>query len=459
MGQSQGTHLFSTLPVVAEREAGLQMLREFVPFALGYAESRNFDRPGNPGTSGLSPFIRTRLVREREAVEAVLRRYPYLDVSRFIEEICWRTYWKGFLEMRPSIWDHYLEESVRLPGCLVPPQDSTWERARDGQTGIGCFDAWAAQLRSTGWLHNHARMSFASIWIFTLRLPWQLGAAFFLEHLLDGDPASNTLSWRWVAGLHTPGKHYLARAENIRRFTEGRFFPDGQLNENAEPLPPDNLPDPSPLPQVPTPEKTAFPSLSKSPAGLLVTPEDLSPEIGELAETPFSTFAVFNAIDRMEETGASPMVREFLDGAVADTARRISGNWSARSLSCRGSVERVRCSARPENVGCHEMPRVYWGCLDHWIDGVVTWADNENLKSVWMFQPPVGAWRSATQSLRCALRARNIELLEFRRKWDALHWPHAHGGYFSFRKGLWDRLKALSPGIAVREPADTGSYR
>jgi deoxyribodipyrimidine photo-lyase len=64
------------------------------------------------------------------------------------------------------------------------------------------------ELVETGYLHNHARMWFASIWIFTLRLPWELGADFFLRHLLDGDAASNTLSWRWVAGLHTKGKHY-----------------------------------------------------------------------------------------------------------------------------------------------------------------------------------------------------------------------------------------------------------
>ena len=71
-------------------------------------------------------------------------------------------------------------------------------------------------------MHNHARLWFASIWIFTLKLPWELGAAFFLEHLHDGDPASNTLSWRWVAGLHTKGKNYVASADNIEKFTDGK---------------------------------------------------------------------------------------------------------------------------------------------------------------------------------------------------------------------------------------------
>jgi deoxyribodipyrimidine photo-lyase len=66
-------------------------------------------------------------------------------------------------------------------------------------------------------------MWFASIWIFTLGLPWRIGADFFYRHLLDGDAASNTLSWRWVAGLHTRGKAYAAESWNIEKFTGGRF--------------------------------------------------------------------------------------------------------------------------------------------------------------------------------------------------------------------------------------------
>jgi hypothetical protein len=78
-------------------------------------------------------------------------------------------------------------------------------------------------------------MWFASIWIFTLKLPWQIGAKFFLEQLLDGDAASNTLSWRWVAGLQTKGKHYLARASNIYKFSNARY-PNTQVNESASPI-------------------------------------------------------------------------------------------------------------------------------------------------------------------------------------------------------------------------------
>ena len=78
-------------------------------------------------------------------------------------------------------------------------------------------------------------MLFASIWIFTLKLPWQKGAEFFMRHLYDGDAASNTLSWRWVAGIQTKGKNYLAKSWNISKFTNGKYQ-NVRLDENALPL-------------------------------------------------------------------------------------------------------------------------------------------------------------------------------------------------------------------------------
>jgi len=77
-------------------------------------------------------------------------------------------------------------------------------------------------------------MWFASIWIFTLNLPWQLGAEFFMKHLFDGDAASNTLGWRWVAGIQTQGKNYLATEWNIKKFTNNRFQ-NVKINEGATP--------------------------------------------------------------------------------------------------------------------------------------------------------------------------------------------------------------------------------
>ena len=109
-----------------------------------------------------------------------------------------------------------------------------YKNAIAGRTNIECFNEWVNELKENNYLHNHARMWFASIWIFTLELPWQLGAEFFMEHLYDGDAASNTLGWRWVAGIQTPGKNYLASEWNIKKFTNNRFS-NVKLNENAPP--------------------------------------------------------------------------------------------------------------------------------------------------------------------------------------------------------------------------------
>lgn len=165
---------------------------------------------------------------EDEIIKIILAEQSFADVQKFIEEVCWRTYWRGWLRQHPTIWQGYKANLVELTDTYT---DDLWGRAISGQTNIGCFDHWVHELKSTGYLHNHARMWFASIWIHTLKLPWELGAHFFMEHLLDADAASNTLSWRWVAGLHTKGKQYLARTSNISKYTGGRFSPAGLATE------------------------------------------------------------------------------------------------------------------------------------------------------------------------------------------------------------------------------------
>jgi deoxyribodipyrimidine photolyase len=174
------------------------------------------------------------MLLESEVVASVRANWAFPAVEKFVQEVYWRTYWKGWLEQRPAAWTRWTEAVPRLREGLSGQQQSAWAAACAGQTGIAGFDDWARELVATGYLHNHARMWFASIWIFTLRLPWELGAAFFYEHLLDGDAASNTLSWRWVAGLQTAGKTYVARADNIAHYTEGRCTPaSGQLASAA----------------------------------------------------------------------------------------------------------------------------------------------------------------------------------------------------------------------------------
>ena len=186
---------------------------------VNYSSKRNYDL-GTPhnNVSKLSPFLKRRFISEEEVLRIVLKNNEMKNIQKFIDEVFWRTYWRGWLETHPWVYSDYKsnKEDVIIPH----------------KTGIECFDHWVEELIDTGYLHNHSRMWFASIWIFTLGFSWQSGAKFFEDNLLDFCPASNTLSWRWVAGIQTIGKPYIARAENVKEFTKSRFYPKNQLKEN-----------------------------------------------------------------------------------------------------------------------------------------------------------------------------------------------------------------------------------
>lgn len=429
-----------------KRDAGLRILEDFVPQASRYAGARNFDLPGHPGVSCLSPYLRHRLVTESEVIKAVLARHSFRASAKFIEEVCWRTYWKGWLEMRPALWSAYSSAVIRLKG--ESPRAANGRKLEEvcrGDSGIECFDHWVRELVDTGYLHNHSRMWFASIWIFTLRLPWELGADFFLRHLLDGDPASNTLSWRWVAGLHTRGKHYVARAANIEKFTEGRFAPHGELDESPEPLTEDVQWRICGLKESAAHREARFPTLSSSPAGLLILEDDLLPEASELGDCPFSSVASFFAQDVAEELQLSPSVRLFRAEAMIDAARRAGNHWSNDSTALRGVEELSIYSDEPaeKNVSRPTPLRIYSGSVDNWIRGVCLWAQREHLKAVRVLRPTVGPFRNRLCKLRTELARLGVSLQEHQRRWDTVHWPHAKSGYFSFRRGLEKRLAEL----------------
>jgi len=195
-----------------------------------YSSQRNYDFGPNSreNTSNLSKYISHRIINEYDLVREVLSQYNLQKVDKFIQEIFWRVYWKGWLEHRSEVWRDFVDSDPTY-------SEEEYKKAINGETGIECFDDWVKELKTENYLHNHTRMWFASIWIFTLNLPWELGARFFMKHLFDGDAASNTLSWRWVAGIQTQGKNYLARESNIRKFTNQRYT-NTSLNENALPL-------------------------------------------------------------------------------------------------------------------------------------------------------------------------------------------------------------------------------
>ena len=220
----------------ASRAKAVDKLNNFVENNLiDYSKLRNFDfGPSNRSNiSCLSPYITHGVINELEVIDKSLKKFSFSKNEKFIQEVLWRTYWKGWLELRPNVWSDYLIELDNVRNQFKNNQN--YLDAIEGKTDIDCFNQWVVELKENNYLHNHTRMWFASIWIFTLELPWQLGAEFFMQHLYDGDAASNTLGWRWVAGVQTQGKHYLASEWNINKFTNNRFK-NIKLNENATPI-------------------------------------------------------------------------------------------------------------------------------------------------------------------------------------------------------------------------------
>lgn len=407
------------------RAAGLRQLYRFMPNAGSlYAKARNFDfgpdRRGN--VSLLSPYIRHRLVLEREVLEATLKQHTLASASKFIEEVFWRAYFKGWLEHRPRVWEDYRNDLSRLIRVLDSDPDlfERYKRAVDGRTGIDCFDAWVEELVSTGYLHNHARMWFASIWVFTLDLPWQLGADFFYRHLLDGDPASNTLSWRWVCGLHTQGKTYLARASNIRNFTDNRFNPRDRLATKAPPLvePRDYSIEPLPAAQM-LPQGLRF--------GLLVTEEDGCPELILNGQEPVTILGVL-ATKMRSPLPVGSAAYEFSYGTVADAVQR-----STRSFAVNGELSDS----------------------DDWPNLLAEWATQHQLNAIVTAYAPVGPVAELLAQAGGKLDRFGIKLLQIRRQYDSMSWPYAQRGYFKLRQqipAILDRLAISGVSDNARQP-------
>jgi deoxyribodipyrimidine photo-lyase len=393
------------------REEGLSRLRSFLERAPDYARTRNYDRgpADRDNVSVLSPYLRHRLVTEEEVWEAVLGRHPFGRVEKFLQEVVWRTYWKGWLEQRPSVWDEWLSSleagRAERPAALAERVGA----ARAGETGIAPFDEWARELAATNYLHNHARMWFASIWIFTLRLPWEEGAAFFLEHLLDGDPASNTLGWRWVGGLQTRGKHYLARAANIREFTGGRLDPGDALREEAEPLPWEELP--APRPPDPPPSPGSDPP--REGDGLFLTTDDLAPE------TLFAGEA-FEAV-----AGGRPEESDPRNPAEASPVAAF------RREAVRSTLERQR--DRRGRRGTWLGPAAPESVLD--------WAREAGIRRLWIPHAPVGPTRRALEGIAAKAGEAGPCLRPFARDWDRRLHPHAKAGFFRFKKEVLPLLR------------------
>jgi deoxyribodipyrimidine photo-lyase len=388
----------------ATRNAALLRLTQFAPRAgHAYASGRNTDPgPEQAGAvSKLSPYLRYRMLTEQEVVGATLGHHSLQAAEKYVQEVLWRTYWKGWLEMRPSVWTQYLQERDRQRDSF--PNARAIHSAEAGETGIEGFDDWARELVQTGYLHNHARMWFASIWIFTLRLPWALGADFFLRHLVDADAASNTLSWRWVAGLQTAGKTYLATADNIARYTNGRFVPKGLATVASMPA------DVSTPALRPLPQAALFDA--HKPAYLLVTSEDLHPE--SVFGAPAKIIGASILVD--PETLWGDNARAFVAATTNDVTERV-GNAFKCPTTVLGNLDSAALIAQARAAGAEQIVTSY---------------------------APTGPVADALSGIAPILAAEGVTLVQVRRAWDENFWPHATKGFFPFKENIPKILKEM----------------
>ena len=396
---------------IPTREAGLKRLKEFAPLAgETYSNERNFDFSSTKknSVSALSPWIKHRLITEEEVLIEILKYHSPHSAMKFIQEVFWRGYFKGWLEQHPTVWSHHNEKLIKEYTKLENNKfiKENYMSAINGETGIECFDFWCEQLKSTGYLHNHVRMWFASIWVFTLKLPMELGADFFMLHLIDADAASNTLSWRWVSGLHTKGKAYAARASNIEKFTNGQFNPSGQLVEDINPLT-ENID--HPLVTLPQLDK----SIQKD-AVLLVTEEDCSPETSlETKDLEVEILPLYLEKKYPRWIQPNNSVRFFSNTAVQNTCQRLG------------------------QLGVEKIDKTKW------TDTILEASDRLGTKNIIIPKVPVGAVKSKLRKVKKNLAEHDIYIYEHYKNYDMYTWQHASKGFFKLKKQIPNILHQL----------------
>jgi hypothetical protein len=386
------------------RTAALDQLSQFISIAGLYERDRNYVKPGHSSVSKLSPAIRHRLITEQEVMSAVLRIHPFGRVEKYIQEVYWRRYWKSWLALRPEVWSDFLGELANLP------KNATAQRVENSQSGNSVIDHFAAELVSTGYLHNHSRMWFAAWWVHAARLPWQLGAAFFYRHLLDGDPASNTLSWRWVAGLQTAGKTYLARRSNLEKYLASPLLHSLAAGLEAFESPQAVQPETASKPSI-TRKSLPMEYFSSSPTtGLWVHEEDLSVEFSPLGSETFCAIIVAADADNWERYQFPLGKRQWIAAALQDAAARAGLRWKAPITTA---------TAEP------------MGKL------LVAWAKANSLDQIAAMRPEIGPLNDSLPGASAALAEAGVRLVLVDRPEDLSIRHFAGGGFFQF----WERLR------------------
>ncbi len=207
-------------PTVGGRQAALQRLQAFDGHT--YAATRN--QTVRRGVSALSPYIRHGVLGLAELRDYVLVTWGHsASTTRFVNELAWRAFWQQV----------YAEKGNQIYAEIEGPKYPRAERTRRGaaglpadilsaSTGLVCIDEALRELYQQGYMHNHARMWFAAYLQHWRGEHWRDGADLFYQHLLDGDPASNTLSWQWVGSTFSHKPYYFNR-ENVEKFSDGAY--------------------------------------------------------------------------------------------------------------------------------------------------------------------------------------------------------------------------------------------
>ena len=203
--------------IVGGRKAAKKALQKVDPAT--YAKTRNFL---TGAVTRLSPYIRYGVLSLREIRDHVLDNVLHPDdATKLINELGWRDYWQRlYVKLGKGIWEDQEEYKTGYTQKDYAPDLP--EDIKQGNTERVCIDSLSRELQETGYLHNHARMWLAAYIVHWRRIRWQTGAKWFLEHLLDGDPASNNMSWQWVASTFSH-KPYFFNRENLERYTKGIY--------------------------------------------------------------------------------------------------------------------------------------------------------------------------------------------------------------------------------------------
>jgi len=392
------------------RQAALSRLDNFLENVERYKRDRNFVRAGHSSVSRLSPAIRSGLLHPSEVISRTVEKRSRELAEKFVQECMWRVYWKGWLEWRPVVWKSYREEVASNHSSLSGRGTELFEDFMRGQSEVPLMNRFRRELSETGYLHNHARMWFAGYWVHTLRLPWALGADCFYRELLDADPASNTLSWRWVAGMQTMGKTYQTRPANIRKYCDYEEAQDSRLDVQVK----ESTPWDAGIRKKPkcenSWESTRVPDFSE-PYLLWIHGEDLSfwhhPDCLP-ANPPQAATAVLDP-SLLERFGLSDKRRQYIRTVLEDGVRRIESSLGCQAVLKEGDLNRHLLTTAQE-AGC----RIVAGIL-----------------------PGVGPLRDQIAHLRQSLHQEGIDLILWRRPWDEQWYPQATRGFFPF----WDSFR------------------